>query len=150
MSAVPTAGAIDETSRRLYRRYAVHSFAIMLFLWVVGYWPTRHLAPGSGMIGMAVGGGLAWLASWIGTLPIHGTRHKPVTDSVSAIMGAVALRSVVATVFGLAAALSGLFDPTPLLLWLGIAHAGLLVADTAFGRAHIQAKSPSAEAQVGR
>ena len=84
---------------------------------------------------------MAWLASWIGTIPIHRSRHKSPLDSVSAVMGSIAIRLVVAMVLALAAALSGIFDPAPLLLWVAIAHAGLLVADASYGRAHNQAKA---------
>lgn len=131
---------IDDLSRVLYRRYAMQSAALLLGLGLIGYLPTQKLAPSSGVLGMIVGGGLAWLASWVGTIPIYLARKKSSLDSVSAIMGATALRLVVAMVLALAAALSGLFDPAPLLVWLGISHAGLLVADTAFARGFMRAK----------
>lgn len=132
----------------LYRRYTLQSAGILLALWVVGYWPTLNLAPESGLQGMLVGGCLAWVASWVGTIPVHRSRHKSPLDSMSAVMGSIALRLVVAMVLALAAALSGVFDPAPLLLWVAIAHAGLLVADTSYGRAHNQIKSERQASQA--
>ncbi len=135
MSTVERTEAGD-VGGKLYRRYALQSSGLLLALWVVGFLPTRHLAPEEGLQGMFIGGCLAWLASWVGTVPIHRSRHKSHLDSMSAVMGSIALRLVVAMVLALAAALSGFLDPAPLLLWVAIAHAGLLVADASYGRAH--------------
>lgn len=96
---------------------------------------------------MIGGGCLAWVASWVGTLPVHWARHKSALESMSALMGSIALRLVVAMILALAAALSGFFEAAPVLLWIAICHAGLLVADTSYGRAHMRIKStaPSPE-----
>jgi uncharacterized membrane protein len=132
---------MDALSAGFYRRYAVQSTLTVLALWVLGYWPTVRLAPDGGVVGMLVGTAVSLLASWVGTLPVYLSRHKPSLDSVSAAMGAIAVRLAVAMILALATALSGFFRPAPLLIWIAVGHAALLVADTFFAQAHMQAKA---------
>lgn len=132
---------MDALSAGCYRRFAVHSTLTLLALWVLGYWPTIRLAPDGGVVGMVVGTGISLTASWVGTLPVYLSRHKPSLDSVSAAMGAIAVRLAVAMILALATALSGFFSPSPLLIWIAVGHAALLVADTVFAQAHMQAKT---------
>lgn len=90
---------------------------------------------------MLVGTAIALVASWVGTLPVYMTRYRPPLDSISAAMGAIAVRLSVALVLSLVVALSGFFSLPPLLIWVAIAHAAFLVADTTFARALMQAKN---------
>lgn len=135
---------IDALSAVFYRRFAVHSAATLLVLWGLGFWPTMRWAPSGGITGMLVGTAIAWVASWVGTLPLYMTRYRPPLDSVSAAMGAIAVRLAVALVLSLVVALSGFFSLPPLLIWVAIAHAAFLVADTTFARALMQAKNTKA------
>jgi phosphoglycerol transferase MdoB-like AlkP superfamily enzyme len=77
-------------------------------------------------------------ASVAGTLPLWRARHLPPAHTVSAQLAAMALRLGVVAVLAVAIATAGLVPLPAFLLWLAIAHAGLLFADTAFARSIIR------------
>lgn len=123
-----------------FSKFVAVAVGILAVLWLLGYLPTVRFAGESAVVPMVVGGLVSLAASLAGTVPILLAAHKPATESVPSLMGAIALRLAVALVLSLALALSGLLAVEPFLLWVAISHAGLLIADTYFAKAHMRAK----------
>lgn len=115
-----------------YPRFLAEALGILVALAAVGTLPTLNLAGGAAIPAMLAGCGLALVASLAGTVPIARVRGRGQDQLVTAFLGALAVRLTVAGVLAAAAALSGLFAPAPLLVWMLVAHLGLLVADTRF------------------
>jgi len=107
---------------------------IALALVAIGFLPTRAVAGDDAIVSMLAAVAVAIAASGAGTLPIYFAREQPPQQAVGAQLGSMALRLVLVLVVGAAVALSGLVAVKPFLLWLVIAHAALLVADTLFAR----------------
>lgn len=117
-----------------FGRFLGYAAGILALLWVIGYFPTLRLAGESGPIAMVAGSFLSLVGSVVGTMPFVWFRDRQQGDFVARAMGAIALRLSVVIVLALAVALSGFFANAPLLIWVAISHAGLLVADTFFAR----------------
>ncbi len=99
-------------------------------LMALGYGPTRRMAGDEGVPAMLAGCAIGFAASLVGTVPVMRARNEPHAASWSAAMVAMAVRMAVAIVLGVALALAGSFPAKPLLLWVVISHAALLVPDT--------------------
>lgn len=108
--------------------------AVLGVLAALGARPTWERAGAEGLEAGAAGLAAAWIASLMGAVPLlaPGLRNAP--ELVSRALGSIAVRLVAVLALGLAAGLLGPWDPKVLLLWLAIAHAGLLFADTALAR----------------
>lgn len=124
----------EKTSRQAYRRFFVLASSISVALVALGFLPTQALAGDGGIASMIAAVAVAVAASGAGTLPIYFAREQPPQHTVGAQMGSMALRLALVLAIGAAVALSGLVAVKPFLLWLVIAHAALLVADTLFAR----------------
>jgi len=111
-------------------QFLAQTCAIIALLGVLGYVPTRRLAGEEGLIAMALGCTVALVASLAGVLPILSARRFEHVEMVPMAMMATGLRLAVAVVLGVAVALTGWVDPRPLMVWIVIAHGGLLVPDT--------------------
>ena len=121
-----------------FARFLILAGAVVVFLAVVGYVPTKRLAGADGTLAMAVGCIISLFASAMGAVPVVMARRHVGTDSqaagrrVTAVMMSMAVRFLVVLMLGVAAALSGLFVTAPLLVWLAISYLALLAADTVF------------------
>jgi hypothetical protein len=98
----------------------------VLALGAAGWLPTRRLA-GTGALGAgAAGCGISLLsAAMAGWLIVAMPADSPQARMQRAFL-AMGIRVVAVLVLGVAAALSGMFQRAPLLIWLVIAYAGLL------------------------
>lgn len=121
-----------------FARFAFFAVGTLVILWGIGYLPTVNLAGEAGVPAMLVGGAVALVASLVGAMPVILSRGREPQYMVTAAMGATATRVGVAIVLALALALSRIWAVEPLLLWVAISHAGLLVVDTAFAKSHMK------------
>lgn len=98
----------------------------MLVLGAIGWLPTRRLG-GAGALGAAAAGcGISLLsAAMAGWFIVSVAADSPQARMQRAFL-AMGIRVVVVLVLGVAAALSGVFQRAPLLIWLVIAYVGLL------------------------
>jgi hypothetical protein len=101
-------------------------------LLVLGWAPTRRLAGDEALPAMFVGCAISVVGSLAGTVPVILARNKPHLEAWSAALAAMGTRLAVVIVLGAAAALAGWWPTKPLLLWVAVSHAGLLVPDTLF------------------
>ncbi len=99
-------------------------------LMALGYGPTRRLAGDEAVPAMLAGCAISFFASLVGTAPVLRARNEPHVAAWSAAMIAMAVRMGIALMLGVALALAGAFPAKPLLLWVVISHAVLLVPDT--------------------
>ncbi|MEM8930287.1 MAG: hypothetical protein AAGE94_03895 [Acidobacteriota bacterium] len=133
------AEAFEATPRRLLDRFVVTALGTASLLAAIGWVPTRRLAGEDGPTAMILALVVALASSGLGTLPVWAVRNKQPRDTVPAQLGAMALRLVALLILAAAVALLARPALQPFLLWLVLAHAALLVADTFFARGIIQA-----------
>jgi len=97
---------------------------------VIGIWPTWRLAGSDGLAAMAAGAGISLFGSLIGSI-VAGLLivRNPQLAGVY-IMGAAAVRSIIALGLGLTIALTTSLHPVPLLLWVVIAYLAALAGET--------------------
>ncbi len=124
-----------------YLRFLALAAAILLGLFALGYQPTARLAGEEGVSAMAAGGGVGLMGSVAGTLPFLLSRSRTQVEVVPVVMGSIALRLAVVVLLAAAVVLSGAFATRPLVVWVAISHACLLVADTIYARGQIRAKT---------
>lgn len=122
-----------------YARFLAYGLATVAALVAVGYLPTRNLGGESAIPAMLAGCGLAFAASLAGTVPLLLARGRRPQERIPPLLGSMALRLTAAIGLAVAAALSGLFTVVPLLVWLLLAHLGLLAADTHYALSHVKA-----------
>ena len=130
----PNGRNAETSDASLLPGFLARQAVILGILAAIGAGPTHSKAGVEGLEAGAVALGAAWIASLAGAVPLlaPGLRNAP--EVVSRSLGSIAIRLVVVVVLGLVAGLVGPWDLTVLLVWLAIAHAGLLVADTALAR----------------
>lgn len=92
---------------------------------------------------MLAGCAISLLGSLAGSLVIKGIPRLASGAAVSAMMGSMALRLVVVLIFAASLAVTGWLRPAPLLLWVAISHAALLVADTRYALKMLPRTDPS-------
>ncbi len=95
----------------------------------LGYVPTVRLGGESAVAAMLVGCGIAILAGWIGVIPacLPGTAGAAL---INRVLGATALRMVVAVVLTLAVVLADWLATKPLVLWVAISYIFTLAGET--------------------
>jgi len=113
-------------------KFLAQAVGILALLAALGYLPTRRFGGDPALVAMAAACGICLTASVLGAVPIVLARGWEAARRLTAVLGAMALRLALVLLLGAAAALSGLIETPPLLIWLAVAHAGLLVADTRF------------------
>ncbi len=126
-------------ARPSYLGFLKLASAILVGLFVLGYLPTVRSAGEDGVSAMFAGGGVSLAASVAGTVPFLLSQARTPAEAIPAVMGSIALRLAVVVVLATAVVLTGTFAIRPLLVWVAISHAGLLVADTHYGRGRIRA-----------
>ncbi len=117
---------------KAYLRFCLLSSTVVLLLVGVGFWPSKHLGGSEAVTAMLAGCAVCLLASWCGGLPIVLTRNMTSAAIVNAALGSMLARLVAILVFGTITVLSGWFERTPLLVWIGIGYVAMLVPDTLF------------------
>lgn len=78
---------------------------------------------------MLAGCGVSFLASLVGALPVIRSEQGHSAQSITIIMGSMLLRLTAAAFFTVVAALQGVFELQPLILWVGISYLAFLPAD---------------------
>lgn len=123
---------MTEPRRLSFGRFVVEAVGVAVLLGAVGWFPTQRVAGSSGVEAMVAGILVSLFASVVGAVPAVMSRGRP-TSAALPIMGAcMALRVALVAGLGLAVALTGWFERNPLLIWLAISYAVLLVVDTRF------------------
>lgn len=112
--------------------------AILVGLLALGYLPTVRAAGEEGVSAMAAGSGVSLVASVVGTVPFLLSQARTPAEIMPAMMGSIALRLAAVVTLAAAVVVSGSFATRPLLVWVAISHAGLLVADTVWARARVR------------
>ncbi|MEM1203522.1 MAG: hypothetical protein AAGN66_09875 [Acidobacteriota bacterium] len=113
-----------------YGQFLALSLATVAVLALVGWVPTERLTGDGGLAAMIAAFGVAFVASLAGTVPVILARGQDPAHTVPAVMSSIVLRLAIA--LAVAFLLSRWFLEEPLLLWLVITHAALLVVDTRF------------------
>ena len=114
-----------------YLRFLAWAAAVAALVAALSWVPTRRLAGEDGVPAMLAGCALALLASAAGGVAVARSRRAPTPAArVPAMMAARVLRFVILLALGAAAALSGWFARTPLLLGAAVSYLALLVVDT--------------------
>ncbi len=78
---------------------------------------------------MLAGCGVSFLASLVGALPVIRSEQRHSAQSITTLMGSMLLRLTAAVLFTVAAAIQGIFELKPLILWVGISYLAFLPAD---------------------
>jgi hypothetical protein len=120
------------TSRplRLYARSLLLIVAAAGVVAALGYLPTKRVAGAEGVTAMLAGCAITMIASAIGVIPIAGAAGRPSRVTPQVIMVATSVRLVGVLVLAVAAALSGLFERGPLLIWVAVSYLAQLAVDT--------------------
>lgn len=114
-----------------YLRFLVWATVVTAAVALVGYLPTLRLGGEGAIPAMIAGCVVGLLASLAGGLPVALGRAAPSPRAAyPTMMAAMAVRFGAVLVLALAAALSGLFERDPLLIWVAITYLALLVVDT--------------------
>jgi hypothetical protein len=118
-------------SRRFLALLAL-SAATALVVGAVGFLPTRNLAGDDGVTAMAVALAVCWVASAVGAVPVLLAERQAAggRPPLAVTFGSMLARLLVVLGLTLAAALSGLVAPKPLLVWTALAYLALLAVDT--------------------
>ena len=119
---------------------------ILAALLILGYIPTVRLAGDKGISAMLVGCGVSLAGSMAGTMPLLLSRSRTAIEAVPVLLGSIALRLTVVMALAAAVALLGPLAVKPFLVWVGLSHLGLLVADTLYARGEVRAKELTAGA----
>jgi hypothetical protein len=112
------------TSR--YARFLGMAVVVIAALCVVGLVPTRRFAGDAGLSGMFAGCAIGFLsAAFAGVMLVTVAGDSPEAKMKRSFLAMVA-RLAAVIVLGVAAATSGMFAISPLLLWIAIAYMALL------------------------
>lgn len=122
-----------------YLRFLALVVALTAIAALLGFLPTKRLGGPEALPAMAAGCLIGLVASALGAVPIALAQGSP-RAGLQGIVAAMAVRFAVAVALGLAAVLSGEFERGPLLIWIAIAYAIQLVADTRYALGAFQGK----------
>ncbi|MCB9867334.1 MAG: hypothetical protein H6816_11965 [Phycisphaerales bacterium] len=112
-----------------YSRLVLTVLAVGLVAGGIGYLPTQRLGGSAAVAAMLAGCGIAVLAGWIGGLVSCQTGGTG-PQQINRVLGATALRLVVAAGLALATALADILPLRPLLLWVALAYLLTLAGET--------------------
>jgi hypothetical protein len=115
-----------------YLRFLAEVVGVTAIVALLGSVPTWRLAGGGGIAAMLAGCGIAALASAFGAVPIALAEGAPAAKRTSALLSSMVLRLAMTFLLGVVALLSGRLERAPLLLWIAIGYAVLLVVDTRY------------------
>lgn len=114
----------------IYGRFAALAIAVTALLAALGLLPTRRLAGDEAVGALLAGCAIGLAASLAGAVPVLLARGVETGQATPIAMMAMSVRLVLVIALGLIAAGSGLWAPKPLLVWVVISHAGLLIPDS--------------------
>ncbi len=126
-----------------YPEFLKLAAGILIGLLALGYLPTLRSAGEEGVSAMVAGSGMSLVGSVAGTMPLLLSSSRTSVEIMPALMGSIVVRILAVLALTAAVAWSGMFAIRPLLVWVAISHAALLVADTRYARAQVRSK-PSA------
>lgn len=106
------------------------SLAVVGFAAAAGYVATERMAGPEGVPGLLAGCTIGLLAHWCGLAALIATGFDDPGQRAIATLTAMAVRFGAVLFLALAAALSGLFEIGPLLIWVVISHLAALFVDT--------------------
>ncbi len=129
-------GGISAAGRN-FPDFLKQAAGILISLLVLGSLPTVRWAGNEGLWAMVMGCGVSLVGSAVGTVPLLTSRGRTQVETLPSLIGSIVLRMAVVIALATAVAFSGLFANKPLLIWVAISHAGLLVADTVFARREV-------------
>jgi hypothetical protein len=118
-----------QNAGRLYLRLATLLLVAGGALVLLGWLPTRRLGGTAGLQAMLAGCGVSYLASLIGALPVIRSERRHSAEDIATFMGSMLLRMTSAAVLTVVAALQGIFELKPLILWVGISYLAFLPVD---------------------
>ena len=113
-----------------YAAFVGIGLATALVVAALGYFPTMRLTSGGGAAALAVGCGVSWIASCVGAVPISLALSQSRASLGSAVLAATALRFGVVLASTLCVALTRVFEPAPLLIWVALSYLTLVAAET--------------------
>lgn len=122
----------DRTAKMGFGQFVLEAVGIAVLLSAVGWFPTQRVVGPDGIEAMAAGILVSLFASVVGAVPATMSRGRPASAAQSIMGACMALRLALVAGGGLAVALAGWFERNPLLIWLAISYAVLLVVDTRF------------------
>ncbi len=119
---------------------------ILTMLLLLGYLPTVRMAGDKGLSAMFAGCGVSTVGSMAGTVPLLLSRGRSSVEAVPVLLGSIALRLTVVIALAAAVALLSTLAVKPFLVWVGLSHVGLLVADTLYALGEVRAREITAGA----
>jgi hypothetical protein len=96
----------------------------------LGYYPTLRLAGDQARSPMLAGCVIGLVANWLGLASLHLASFHDSARRPIAVLTAIAVRFGAVLLLALAAALSGWFEPAPLLIWVATSHLVALFVET--------------------
>lgn len=120
----------NRTFRHQYLKLSLISGACCALLMAVGYFPTMRLAGAAGISAMAAGIGASLTAALLGAIPIAMAIGRTPDKVPMAILGATTIRFLVILPLAACLAFCGLFQQTPLIVWIAFSYLILLAVDT--------------------
>ena len=117
---------------RLYFRYVLAASSSTLIIVILGYVPTVRIAGSDAVAAMLAGCGASWLASCLAVAPLAAVRVQEQRQVAPAVLLSTGIRFIAVLVLVVPLTLSGWFEQTVLVVWVGISYLLLLLIDTAF------------------
>lgn len=124
-----------------YLRFLAWATGAIVAAALLGYLPTMRLAGEGALPSLIAGCAVALLASAIGAVPVARARNRPGAaglEGPKVALSAMGLRLAAVVALGSAAGLSGRFETMPLVIWIAIGHAVLLIVDTRYALAAVR------------
>ena len=115
-----------------YLRFLVWAVAISIAAALLGYVPTRRLGGDGALPAMAAGIAVGVIASAVGALPILLARRSGAAPSPVQGLLSTAIRLAALVVLGVSAALSGVFETRPLIVWIALGYVAQLALDVRY------------------
>lgn len=113
-----------------YTRVALASLGTAVAIALLGYFPTVRLAGRKAIGAMLAGIAISLVAGCISAIPIAGARSADKSKRPLAILMATTIRFLVALLLSASLLLSGWFDRSTLVLWIGISYLLMLCVET--------------------
>ena len=130
VSTVDWSEDIVAPAKAIFGRFLGLVGLVTTLMMLLGYLPTRQLAGDAALPAMFAGCAIGVVASLIGTVPVYLARNKPHVEAWSSAIVAMAVRLGVVIVLGASLAMSGALPVKPLVIWILISYAGLMIPDT--------------------
>jgi CDP-diglyceride synthetase len=97
---------------------------------LLGYYPTVRLSGDEARAALIAGCVVGLVANWIGAIPLWTAAPGDPRRRATAILMGTAVRFGAVLVLGLAAAFSGIFKNSALLIWVALSYLVVLFIDT--------------------